>query len=254
MPEPIVRVDDRTGSGELAPILRGLHVPVKVERLDSADFVFEGNGPRGKCLVGIERKKVKELVQSIESGRFEGEQLPKMVQAYEHCWLIVEGVWRPNPQSGVLEEWSAWDGKKGWHDMLFGRKGFAFCQLDNFLTSMQARVHLMVKYTSTATDTAHVVKGMWQWYRKPWCQHKSGLVIYTQPPPAALFLAPGIVRRVANQIEGIGWEKSAAVAAKFESVLDMVVATTQDWESIPGVGPVLAERAIRQLIQPKEKR
>ena len=88
-PQSVVSVDDRMGSGEVAPILRGLHVPVKVERMDSADFAFEGNGPKGRCLVGIERKKVKELIQSIESGRFEGEQLPKMVKTQQD-WLTLE--------------------------------------------------------------------------------------------------------------------------------------------------------------------
>jgi ERCC4-type nuclease len=237
-------VDDRMGSGEVAPILRGLHVPVKVERMDSADFAFEGQGPHGSMLIGVERKKVKELIQSIESGRFEGDQLPKMARTYEHLWLIVEGVWRPNPQSGVLEEGSS----GGWHDTMFGRKGFAFCQLDNFLTSMQARVHLMVKYTSTVTDTAHVVKGMWQWYRKPWSQHKSGLVIYNAPPPAALFLKPNLVRRWANNLDGIGWEKSAAVAAKFPTAIDMVVAPEREWVTIPGIGRGLAMKAVRQIL------
>lgn len=244
MPEPVVLVDDRTGSGEVAPILRGLHVPVRVERMDSADFAFEGQGPRGKCMVGIERKKVRELIQSIESGRFEGDQLPKMVKAYEHCWLVVEGIWRPNPQSGVLEEGSS----NGWHDTLFGRKGFAFCQLDNFLTSMQARVHLMVKYTATVTDTAWVVKDMWQWYRKPWGQHRSGLVIYNPPPPAALFLKPNLVRRWANNLDGIGWEKSAAVAARFATPIDMVVAPEREWVTIPGIGRGLALKAVRQIL------
>jgi ERCC4-type nuclease len=239
-----VMVDDRTGSGEVAPILRGLNVPVKVERMDSADFAFEGSGPHGSMLVGIERKKVKELIQSIETGRFEGDQLPKMLKTYEQSWLIVEGVWRPNPQSGVLEEWVG----GGWRDMMSGRKGFAFCQLDNFLTSLQARVHLMLKYTSTVTDTAHTVKGMWQWYRKPWGQHKSGLVIYTPPPPAALFLKPNLVRRWANSLDGIGWEKSAAVAAKFQTGLDLAVAQEQEWITIPGIGKGLAVRAVRQIL------
>jgi ERCC4-type nuclease len=240
----VILVDDRKGSGEVAPILRGLGVPVKVVRMDSADFAFEGQGPKGACLVGVERKKVSELIQSIQSGRFEGEQLPKMVTTYEHSWLIVEGVFRPNPQSGVLEEGV----RGGWREIIQGRTGFAFCQLDNFLTSMQARVHLMVKYANTVEDTAHIVKGMWQWYRKPWQQHKSGLVIYTPPPPAALWLKPSLVRRVATQLEGIGWEKSAAVAAKFSSVLDMIVATEAEWQTIPGIGKGLAARAVRQLL------
>ncbi len=247
MPEPsqtIVIVDDRKGSGEVAPILRGLKVPVVVQRIDSADFAFEGQGPKGACLVGIERKKVGELIQSIQSGRFEGEQLPKMMREYnEHIWLIVEGLWKPTPQTGVLEEAV----RGGWRDLRMGAGGFAFCQLDNFLTSVQARIHLKVKYANTVEDTAWIVKGMWQWYRKPWGQHRSGLIIYNPPPPAALFFKPNLVRRVASQLEGIGWEKSAAVATKFASVLDMVVATEREWQTVPGIGQGLAKRAVRQL-------
>ncbi len=244
----MIFVDDRQGSGEVAPILRGLRVPVEVKRMDSADFAFEGNGPHGKCMVGIERKKVREMLREIELGRFEGEQLPKMVRTYEHCWLILEGVWRPNPQSGVLEEGVS----GGWREVMMGTRGFAYCQLDNFLTSLQSRVHLMVKYAGTVEETAHLVKGMWNWYRKPWDSHKSGLVIYTPPPPAAMFFKPNLVRRTAAQLEGIGWEKSAAVAAKFATVLDMVVATEREWQTIPGIGKGLAAKAVQQLTQGKE--
>lgn len=249
-PETVVMVDDRKGSGEVAPVLRGLKVPVVVQRLESADFAFEGQGPKGTCLVGVERKRVGELLQSIQSGRFEGEQLPKMMREYDqHIWLIVEGVWRPNPQTGVLEEGL----RGGWRELRMGAGGFAFCQLDNFLTSMQARVHLKVKYANTVEDTAWIVKGMWQWYRKPWGQHKSGLVIYTPPPPAALFFKPNLVRRWAKELNGIGWEKSAAVAAKFPTAIDMVVAPVQEWVTIPGIGRGLALGATRQILgQEKE--
>lgn len=245
----MVTVDDRKGSGEVAPILRGLGVPVKVERVDSADFVFEGHGRKGSCQVGVERKRVRELLGDLDQGRFEGEQLPKMLQTYdEHCWLVVEGVWRPNPQSGVLEEGT----HGGWREVLLGSRGFAFCQLDNYLTSLQARVHLRVKYTGTVEETAHVVKGLWQWYRKPWDQHRTGLVIYEPPSPTALWIKPSLVRKVANQLEGIGWEKSGAVGAKFATVLDMVVAGEKEWQTIPGIGKGLAQKAVRQLTGAKE--
>jgi len=243
-PGPEVVVDDRIGSGEIAPILRGLSVPVRLDRLEAADFAFEGQGPKGSCMVGIERKRLRDLIQCIHSGRFEGEQLPKMAQTYAQCWLIVEGIWRPNPQSGVLEEATG----GGWREVLLAGKGMAYCQIDNFLTSLQARAHLLVKFSQNAETTAHIVKGMWNWYRKPWSQHKAGLVLYQPPPPAALWVKPSLVRKVAAQLEGIGWEKSIAVAQRFRSVLDMVVATEGDWRQIPGIGKQLARRAVDQLL------
>ena len=72
----------------------------------------------------------------------------------------------------------------------------------------------------------------------------------------ALFLdskkSPNLVRRVAAQLEGIGWEKSAAVATRFATVLDMVVATEKEWQAVPGVGKTLAARAVQQLTQGRE--
>ena len=57
---------------------------------------------------------------------------------------------------------------------------------------------------------------------------------------------------MAAQLEGIGWEKSAAVAARFATVLDMVVATEKEWQAVPGVGKTLAARAVQQLTQGRE--
>jgi len=241
----MIVVDDRIGSAEIAPLLRLLQVPCSVERLEAADFAFDGEGYRGRCSVGVERKKLRELLQSIESGRFEGDQLPKMLQHYgDQCWLLVEGVWRPHPQSGVLEEAV----RGGWREVMFGTRGWAYCQLDNFLTSLQARCRVKVKQSHSPEHTAHVVKGLWQWYQKPWEAHKTGLVIYSPPPPAALWFKPTLVRRVAKELDGIGWHRSGAVDSRFGSVLDMVVAPEGEWEHIPGIGKGIASRVVRQLL------
>jgi NAD-dependent DNA ligase len=52
---------------------------------------------------------------------------------------------------------------------------------------------------------------------------------------------------VAALLPGIGWGKSAAVENKFKTVLDMVAADQRDWETIPGIGPTIAKRAVDSL-------
>jgi hypothetical protein len=58
----------------------------------------------------------------------------------------------------------------------------------------------------------------------------------------------GLVRRMAACLSGVGWEKSAQVALKFQTVYDMVMAEPEEWKTIkPGFGKILAKRAYDQL-------
>ena len=59
--------------------------------------MFEGNGPSGPLQIGIERKTLPDLVDSLRSGRLTGRsadspgQLARLQQAYDIPWLLVEG-------------------------------------------------------------------------------------------------------------------------------------------------------------------
>ena len=90
-----VQVDDRVGSRELLPELKRLHIPAEKVRLPFADAAFEGNGPAGPVKVGIERKTIYDLMQSMTTGRLSAHQLPGLVQNFDHRWIVVEGPSRP---------------------------------------------------------------------------------------------------------------------------------------------------------------
>ena len=90
----MILIDDRMGSKELLPLFRPYDVTVELSHLEYADIAFFGNGPTGPELVGIERKTLHDLVNSMRSRRLSGYQLPGLMAAYAWVYIVVEGVWR----------------------------------------------------------------------------------------------------------------------------------------------------------------
>lgn len=99
----MILVDTRAGSKELIEPLEARGLPVDPVTLEFGDVAFEGRGEHGKAVfVGIEYKKLSELVQAMNDGRFAGHQLPGMVQTYDYRYLLVEGELLINPLDGRL--------------------------------------------------------------------------------------------------------------------------------------------------------
>src|SRR5262245_5878451 len=98
----MIRVDSRSGSGELSPYFEPYGLVVEKTHLDYGDFDFEGSGPKGKCGVVFERKRIEDLVDSMQTGRLSGHQLPGICENYDYGYLIIEGIWRPG-REGFLE-------------------------------------------------------------------------------------------------------------------------------------------------------
>ena len=58
----MILIDSRIGSAELAPLIS---TPNILCQLEFADFTFSGNGPAGQVAVGVERKTIMDLLQSM---------------------------------------------------------------------------------------------------------------------------------------------------------------------------------------------
>jgi ERCC4-type nuclease len=236
-------LDDRTGSIELQPYLAAHHLPVQVCRLQYGDLAFPGNGPNGPLLVGIERKRLTDLIDSKRSGRLAGHQLPGLLRDYEVVYLVIEGIWRIGRDSGAIEV----PRHGGWQPLALGRKGFSCAELEGFLCGLENRCNIKIRKTSNEHDTAQLVHSLWTWWGSSWDNHKSLDVTYTPPPPVVQLVKPGIVHRVAAEIEGFGWDKAKAVAGEFRTVREMVDADEKRWAGIDGVGKTLARRAVKSL-------
>lgn len=240
----MIWVDDREGSADLAPLLKRVGLMVELRRMEYGDLCWLGNGPEGECMVGVEYKKTKDLLNSMRTGRLSGHQLPGMAKDYRYSYLLVEGVMRPDPVTGVLVE----PARGGWRDVLVGQQRFMYSEVDNYLTTLEMIGGVHIKRTDRQDVTIAAIKGLYGWWtHKKWKEHKGCNAIYSQAPPAALLYDPSFVRKVAVQLPGIGWERSAEVEKRFGSVVAMVEATEQTWMELTGIGKKMAQRIVAAL-------
>lgn len=243
----MIHVDPRKGSVDLIPLLTsygsGRRVEIVQQKMEYADFAFDGHGPYGQCRIGIERKKLRDLINSMRTGRLTGHQLPGLFENYDYVWIIVEGMFRGDPATGILEE-----PRRGkWVPVSLGRSQFMFAEVDNFVNSITTQTPCKAKICATPHDTALAVLNLYSWWQKKWTEHKSCKTIYDPLPATVLMVKPSFVRRVANQIPRIGWEKSGGVDTYFKSVFEMCAGTVEQWQQLPGVGEMLATRIIKLL-------
>lgn len=216
---------------------------VIVSRLPAADFSFPGNGPHGPCLVGVERKTVKDMLSSMRTGRFSGEQLPKLLDYYEYAYLVVEGAHRTNQQNGLLEE--PWGGT--WRPVQLGSKTtFRGLELNSFLNDVALRAPLKVTQTRDYPATVDYVLSLAYTFTKPWDRHSAHVAIHT-PEPYAHIEKASTVRRVAYSLQGCGWVLSGEIERAFSTVESMVAATVKDWEKVDGIGRTLGKKFWKQL-------
>ncbi len=96
-------VDPRAGSKELTAPLTALGLPVEQKEMEFGDLCFVGRGVKGAPLsIGVEYKKLPDLVQSLANDRLAGHQLPGMMQSYDRAYLLVEGEWWCGSQGEVV--------------------------------------------------------------------------------------------------------------------------------------------------------
>lgn len=228
-----ILVDDRVGSRELIPHLEAFRLPVRKQRLEFADVAFVGNGKSGEVKIGVERKVVSDLINSMTSGRLSAHQLPGLVKNYDFRWVLVEGLMRPG-RDNVIEVW-----RRGvW---MPARTQLAYSQLSGYLTSLEINGGCLIKRTMGIQESANEIGLLFKWWGKDWERHRAHLAIEKGVmPDRVLFNRVSYPRLVAAVLPGIGWKKSKAVAKHFKTIEAMANARPQDWAQIEGVGRKLS--------------
>lgn len=221
---------------------------VRVIRLIAGDFCFSGNGAKGPSLFGIERKTIKDMLSSKRTGRFSGEQLPKMIDQYDYRFLVVEGEYRTNWQTGLIEirGYDPETRKYGWKTLLIGKQHFLGLELDSYLNELDAHVPIKIRHTQDFPATVEYVLGLAHTYNKPWDRHTAYAAIHT-PEPYVMIEKASTVRRVAYSLAGVGWVRSGAAEARFHTVAEMVAADAGDWAKLDGFGKVLSQKVFNEL-------
>lgn len=239
----MVIVDERIGSRELLQDIRNLGVQAELARLDGADFQFEGNGPDGPILIGIERKAIQDLCTCIRDGRLEGEQLPKFIPTYDVHYLVVEGYWRKSWKTGLLEVYNG-----DWH---LARGSYNYAEVDAFLCRLENVYGIHLWRTGDEQETASWIAGRYKWWSKEWHRHRAPGAIYAPEPTiqrkgnrASLYIykATLLDKWVHDlpHIEG----RAIEIAKNFQSGIDMAAAPYERWKSIKGLG----EKSARDIV------
>lgn len=232
----MILLDPRAGSREYEDRLRSLGATVEMMQMDFGDAVFYGSGHS----VGVEIKKLDDMLNCVVTGRFAGHQLRGLV-GYDAYYVIVEGLWRPNPQDGVLEVWG-WDVDKKRHGWVPAGRGkqraWMYRDFSNYLTTMDVRGGVRVMRTTSEDETARTICNLYGWWQN-YDSHRSHLAL-NRSRDAALLVPPSLRFEVASVLPGLGHMKAGMAAGHFPSVRKMINAEPAEWASLAGIGKKIA--------------
>jgi ERCC4-type nuclease len=222
-------------------MFENLHLKVSRARLKFGDVSFEGNGPEGRVVtVGIEVKRVPDLLQSLKDGRLVGTQLPGLQRSYELPWLMVHGSARPG-RDGLLEVYHPrWKWVKPHANVMFK-------DVQKFLWTMRFKYGVDWRWYPSTEDMVVGIQSLYEWWTgKEWEEHASGQAFDFSTEKTFLY-QPSFTRSVAKELPGIGWKRSRDVVHRFRTVESMVLASESEWRSVPGVGKVNARRIYKAI-------
>ena len=232
-------VDYRAGSAELLAPLRKMGLPAESGDIP-ADLAWEGRGEKGTpVMVGVEFKKLGELVQSLRTQRLQGHQLIKMRDNFEFCYLVIEGELLYDQVGKLLRRC----GRRQFRPL---PGGMAAQELFKRVQVLHLRGGLNPIWTRTRYDTLIQLAALYRvWTDKALDQHDSHIAIYQAPT-----LAPvSEFRAFISRIDGISLRKSLSIEKHFGgSIRRAVNASMAEWMQIDGIGPLIA-RHIQDVME-----
>lgn len=173
----MIQIDSRIGSEHFKKLLDAEGQPCELARLEFGDFSFYGNGPGNQLIrIGVERKTIPDMMQSIRSDRYSGHQLPGMLKMYTVRYLLLEGTTRrihdkKSPKYGNLEfqkndfDWTAGYGVPwNWYAFYSAITTFENCGIHRLETRNQS-------------DSVFRLIGLYHWWQKPWDKHSAHITI-----------------------------------------------------------------------------
>jgi len=239
----VILVDSRTGSKELLGIIQRMGVPAQLEQLPFGDFAFEGNGPHGEMLIGIERKTLQDILKCIDSSRLAGRQLVGMRKLYSQRFVLIEGMWRANIQTGLLVE--GYNGGSSWGYYKRGGREVMYSKLYRYLLSVEL-AGTPVIYSHDITHSAYNICEIYHYFQKRWKDHTAMKTMHHEELPSLLG-KPSLVRRWAKELEGIGEKLSEDTARVFKTPRALANGEESDFLRVPGVGPKTAISIVKEI-------
>lgn len=200
-------------------------------RLDFGDCSFLSSAG---LVIGFERKRLPDLISSMQDRRLSGHQLRGMYTTYDRIELVIEGLWRPN-STGAIEQIGY--GNK-WQPLYHRGAGISYRQVDAYLYSLAECGNVKVSRTGSTLETAHLYCSRYHWWQKDYDLHRSHDQIYSNDPQFARkgrasmhSGAPNDVTMVAAQMPGVD-AKAWDIGQQFTSPREMANATEERWQQV----------------------
>jgi ERCC4-type nuclease len=243
-------VDYRKGASKeldipklLVEHIKEFGVHAEIGDLEFGDFAFEGRGPLGSIMVGIERKSLHDMLRCIDDARLSGHQLIGMKQMYTVRVVILEGHWKyHNPEGWLME---GFNGGTSWGYCRPGGQRQLYSKLYRYLISLQLGGFL-VTYSRDVRHTAYNVCEWFHYWQKKWEQHTSLQEMQKLNLPTLNF-KPTLVRKWAADIEGVGVKLSDLAERQFRTPFRLANADEEEWLKIPGIGVRTAQSIVREI-------
>jgi len=150
----------------------------------------------------VERKKLLDIVDCVlNSGRHMKQVQDAHEAGFEFIYIIVEGIYRPSPATGLIEVRKG----KSWVPMSHlsprSRPGtipdLEYSRLDSYLNQLDLYLSVRSKHSANASETARMVIDLYTLFQKPPEDHTSLRQFYTPPDAYASFLSrPSLIRKV----------------------------------------------------------
>lgn len=234
----MIWLDSAVGSKQLAGPLQQMGLPVEVTQVPG-DIAFLGRGEGGAPVsIGIEYKKLGELVTALRTQRLQGHQAVKMQYAYDYNYLVYVGELLYDRQGYLMRR--------------AGRRTFkrlpgsmTVSELFKRLFVLQLEVGLTPINVHSQPDSLKIIEALYHtWTDQNQDQHKSHIAIY-QPAP---LIPISQFRQTVATLPGIGVALSRRVEQHFEGkLLRAFDAPVSEWAKIEGIGVPTAERIINAI-------
>jgi ERCC4-type nuclease len=163
-----IRVDGRTGSKELAKYFTSYGIQPEITKLPFGDFDFKGYGAAGVSGIVFERKRIDDLVASMQSKRLSGYQLPGMADAYDYGYLIIEGIWKSGPSGELMV-----NDRGKWY-----ARGIHTRAVHNYVMGLAFRAGLMPWKTASQEETIGFIVDQYNMFKTPWEEHHAHEAVY----------------------------------------------------------------------------
>lgn len=233
---------------ELRAAIQRVGVKTEKEALLFGDIAFEGNGPKGPIMVGIERKRLTDMLTCIDDARYNQQRLG-MRSMYQVSYLIIEGYWRPHDPKGTLME--SKDGSSWWEFKPGGRP-VMYHKLRRYLFSVQ-QSGVEILYPRDLFQTAFDVCELFHYYQKPWSSHTSLLHKQILNIPS-LIGEPDLLRRWLAELPHIGVKKMELAARLFKTPQAVANASVLEWMAVPGIGAQSAQDIVNAIEGKRKQR